>query len=238
MTFAFILSTLLLKDGAWVAIGASLLVVITFSYLAGFGWWFVFKRSLIAFPFALAAVTVLFTIPGEPIFSLKIGTRHVLVSEAGMIRFFSIMMRSWLSVQMAILLTATTQFPDIAHGLRHLRMPAVITTIVLFMYRYLFVLGEEAQRLMRARTARSARLPAQRGSSIWWRAKVAGYMVGQLLVRSFDRSERIYNAMLARGYRGEFLTIKPHEMESRDWLFGGVILMIIVIIQIIGAIRF
>jgi cobalt/nickel transport system permease protein len=98
-------------------------------------------------------------------------------------------------------------------------VPAVLVAIIAFMYRYLFVLADEAQRLLRARAARSARLPGARGGgSLGWRAAVVGHMAGQLFVRSLDRSERVYQAMQARGYRGELLTLAPHAMQRRDWL--------------------
>jgi cobalt/nickel transport system permease protein len=106
------------------------------------------------------------------------------------------------------------------------------------MYRYLFVLVDEALRLLRAREARSARLvnDGKHGGTIFWRAKVTGSMAGQLFVRSFDRSDKVYNAMLARGYRGQLLTMNPHIMIGRDWFFLGLGLVLIVILQVIGRI--
>jgi len=73
------------------------------------------------------------------------------------------------------------------------------------MWRYLFVLVDEAMRLMRARDSRSGALdPARRvGGSIAWRARAAGGMAGNLFMRSFERGDRIYDAMAARGYDGE-----------------------------------
>ena len=136
---------------------------------------------------------------------------------------------------MAILLTATTQFPDLMHALRHLRLPQILVAVISFMYRYLFVLADEAMRLLRARQARSAQLPGQKaGGSLWWRARVAGNMVGQLFLRSYDRSDRVYNAMLARGYRGHFLTLNPHAMQPFDWLAGGIALLILLGFQGVG----
>jgi cobalt/nickel transport system permease protein len=135
-----------------------------------------------------------------------------------------------LSLQMAILMTATTPFPDILHALRHLRVPAILVSIIAFMYRYLFVLVDEVARLLRARAARSARLPDhQGGGTIIWRAKVAGHMAGQLFVRSLDRSDRVYQAMLARGYRGSLLTMNPHVMRPLDWavLVGFAVFLIV-----------
>ncbi len=226
----FIISTALLPDGAWLAYMLS--------------WAFGHRRRsrcLISSPGSwsnarcssylscLAAVTIIFTLPGDVLWTGPFG---LTMSDAGLERFFSIMLRSWISVQMAILLTATTRFPDLLHALRHLRVPAILVSILAFMYRYLFVLADEVGRLLRARAARSARLPAQHGGrSIWWRAKIAGSMVGQLLLRSLARSDRVYQAMLARGYRGELLTMNPHHMAPFDWFVLCAALLLLLLLQ-------
>jgi cobalt/nickel transport system permease protein len=136
---------------------------------------------------------------------------------------------------MAILLTATTPFPDVLHALGHLRVPSVLVAIVAFMYRYLFVLTDEAQRLMRARAARSARPPGGGGGgTLRWRAQVTGSMAGQFFVRSYDRSERVYQAMLARGYSGRPLTSRPHALRRSDWAIGATVALCLLLIQIAG----
>ncbi len=235
-TLLFIVSNVLLPDGAWLAFVAAWLILLLVNRTAHFRFGYLFKRSFIALPFALAAVTVIFTQPGEPLASWVWGSRTIIISDAGLIRFVSIVIRSWLSVQAAILLTATTQFPDLMHALRHLKVPSILISIISFMYRYLFVLVDEALRLLRAREARSARLvnDGKHGGTVFWRAKVTGNMVGQLFVRSFERSDKVYNAMLARGYRGQLLTMNPHVMTRRDWLFLGLGLVLIVALQLIG----
>ncbi len=231
----FIVSNVLLPDGAWLAFALGWLFLMGLSRLAGVPSSFLLKRGFIVLPFALAAITVVFTLPGQPLLVLRVGSTDIVVSDAGLIRFVSIMIRSWLSVLMAILLTTTTQFPDVMHALRHLRVPAVIIAIVSFMYRYLFVLADEALRLLRAREARSAQGPAGTGGgSLRWRARVAGNMVGQLFLRSFERSDRVYNAMLARGYAGQLLTLNPHAMRRQDWLHGALALLAIVALQVVG----
>jgi cobalt/nickel transport system permease protein len=214
-----IVATVTLPDAAWVAILLALLVTFLFAYLANIGPFYALKRSFVAAPFALAAVTIIFTLPGQPVANVAIGGWNLTISDAGLTRFGSIVTRSWVAVQIAILMTATTRFPDMMHALRHLRMPTLIVAIVGFMYRYLALLSDEVFRLLRARESRSAGLPGYRmGGSIGWRANVAGNMAGQLFLRSYERSDRIYNAMLARGYQGEFLTINPHVMQTRDWI--------------------
>ena len=64
-----------------------------------------------------------------------------------------------------------------------------------------------------------------------WRAGGAGHMAGQLFVRSLDRSDRVYQAMLARGYRGELLTLAPHAKRPRDWVSLVISLAVIVALQ-------
>lgn len=59
-------------------------------------------------------------------------------------------------------------------------------------------------------------------------------MTGQLFLRSYERSDRIYNAMLARGYTGQLRTLHPHDMQSRDWLFAALSMFAILIFQLIG----
>lgn len=229
-TLAFILSVALLPDAAWPAYGAALLGVMGVVLAARLSPWLVVRRSLVGLPFLLAAVTVLF-IPGRAVLT---GPWGLEITDAGLARFGSILVRSLVSIQAAVWLTATTRFPDILHALRHLKAPAVLVSIIAFMYRYLFVLVEEVERLLRARAARSARLAGTRGGgSLRWRAAVAGHMAGQLFVRSLDRSDRVYHAMLARGYRGELLTLAPHAMRPLDWAALLLSLIFIAVLQLI-----
>lgn len=235
ITVLFIVANVFLPDGAWLAFASMWLLIALAGRLAQLALAAVLKRSLVALPFALAAVTIVFTQPGEPLATWHIAGRTITATDAGLVRFASIMLRSWISVQMALVLAMTTPFPDLMHALRHLRVPAALIAIVSFMYRYLFVLADEAGRLLRARTARSARPAAGAGGrSLLWRARTAGNMVGQLLLRSVERSERVYHAMAARGYRGRFLTMNPHVMVARDWLAGAVALAWLAAAQVIG----
>jgi cobalt/nickel transport system permease protein len=235
VTLAFIISNALLPDGAWIAFALAWVFVLLASALSGLGIGFTFRRSFIALPFALAAITVLFSIPGEPLFTVRLLMSNLTITDAGLLRFASIVVRSWLSVQMAILLVATTEFPKIVHALNHLRVPTVLTVIISFLYRYLFVLVDEVLRMLRARQARSAAVVGRNsGGSILWRARIAGHMAGQLFLRSYERSDRIYNAMLSRGFKGELMTIHPHQFQTRDWWIGAAAMLVLVILQIAG----
>ena len=129
VTLLFIISNVLLPDGAWLAFLLAWAFILWINLLAELKITYALKRSFIALPFALAAVTVIFTLPGEPMFTISIGSWQVTATDTGLIRFTSIVIRSWLSVQMAILLVATTQFPDLMHALRHLHFPHLLVAV-------------------------------------------------------------------------------------------------------------
>jgi cobalt/nickel transport system permease protein len=230
-----ILSNALLPDGAWPAFLLTFGLVLLAGTVAGLGPWFAVRRSFVALPFALAAVSVIVAMPGQPLAAWAVGPWTLVPTDAGLIRFASIVARSLLSVQAAILLTATTPFPDLLHALRHLRVPPIIVAIIAFMYRYLFVLTDEAARLLRAREARSAR-PAGGGGggTVLWRAGVAGHLAGQLFLRGYERSERVHGAMLARGYTGELRTLTSHAMQRADWVCAALAVAAVAAIQIVG----
>ena len=100
--------------------------------------------------------------------------------------------------------------------------------IISFMYRYLAVLGGEAGRMNRAKAvAIGRRRRVGGGGSLRWRAGVTGSMVGSLFLRSYERSERIYAAMLARGFQGELLREdladgrRARAVAGRAWSSGS-----------------
>ena len=222
----------LLPFGRWILYLAIWLGLLGVSLSARIGVGGLVKRSFVALPFALAALALPFTVPGEVIAQVPLVGWAITVE--GLVRAGSIVVKSWVSVQAAILLVMTTSLPDLMWALRTLRVPPVLVSIVSFMYRYLYVLAEEAGRLLRARAARSAALPGKKsGSSLIWRGRVAGYMVGSLMLRSFERSERIYNAMAARGYAGELRSVAAHHMTGRDgWVLGGTAVIVVVLLVV------
>ncbi len=235
ITVGFILSNALLPDGAWLSFGLTWGFLLLANMLSTLGVSFTFRRSFIALPFALAAVTVLFIRQGHPLTSFHFLIWNLTITDSGLIRFVSIVIRSWLSVQMAILLVTVTQFPDLIHAFEHLHVPKILTTIVAFLYRYLFVLSDEALRLMRARQARSAAASGRKaGGSFIWQARVTGHMAGQLFLRSYERSDRIYNAMLARGYTGNLRTLNPHHLHAGDWMFALISVFLLLWLQWLG----
>lgn len=231
---AFIFTCSLTPVGAWPVYILLLAMIFSVELLSELGILFYLKRALLALPFVLAALPLLVTSAGEPLLGLPFGLG---ISANGVERFASIAIKSWISVQAAILLATTTSFPDILSGLRALKIPRLLVAIIGLMWRYLFVIVDEVLRMLRARTARSGEtgLPGLRtGGSVLWRARVTGGMAGSLFLRSLDRSDRIYNAMLARGYDGEIRSMPQARSKPSDWMLLAGILAILVFLLFLG----
>jgi cobalt/nickel transport system permease protein len=192
---------------------------------------FIIKRSLLAFPFTLAALPLIFS-GKEPVVQLgSLLGWPVVLSLPGSEIFLSIVVKAWLSIMMVALLTVTTPFPKLLIALQQLKVPPLFIAVVGMMWRYLFVVRDEAVRLLRARSSRSGRVEAgiSSGGTLFWRAQVTGGMAGSLLLRSLERSERVYVAMLSRGYNGclpeeNTLPLRP---SDRAVLGVGLTLMIV-----------
>jgi len=129
------------------------------------------------------------------------------VVTAGWVSFLSIILRGLLSVQALLILIGSTGYYRLCRSMQRLGLPSVFTTQLLFVYRYLYVLIEEALAMRRARDARSF---GRRSYPL----KVWGTLVGQLLIRTFERAELISRAMLARGFTGR---IPADVFESPAW---------------------
>jgi len=171
------------------------------------------RKILIAAPFALVIGIFNPLLDREPV-----ATLGPFVLTGGWLSFFSILLRFGLTVGAALALVACTGMPGLAEGLARLGVPRVFVVQLLFLHRYLFVLAEESGRLLRSVALRSggARHPPLR---------VCGSLLGHLLLRSLDRSERVYRAMSARGFTGQVRTLRRATFRPADGVFAAVCLM-------------
>ncbi len=241
LAVAFILTCSLTPVSAWAVYILLFALILSIEILSTLGVGYVLKRASLAAPFILAALPVIFTVEGTELFSLPIGAWMLTASIEGLERFISIALKSWLSVQAAIVLSAVTPFPELLQAMRAVGIPRLLVAMFGLTWRYLFVLVDEALRLIRARAARSGvssstSLTSSRrtfgrakgeGGGIIWRAQVAGGMAGSLFLRGFERSDRIYTAMLSRGYDGEvrLMPIPAVDGVNKLILFAGLILL-------------
>jgi len=228
-TLAFVLATTSIPPGAWLSfllLAALVLVVILISRIPPVE---ALKHSTIALPFAaMVALSLPFTRAGQVMWAWRPFGWNLAVTDEGLLLFAAVVVKAWLSVLISGLLVATTSLPDLLKAMRALHVPVILTAVISFMYRYLFVLTDEAMRLQTAREARSA----GSGGSLLWRVRVLGGMIGSLFIRSYERSERIYVAMLSRGFAGEIRSLTHLNWKARDSWAGvgwGVALMTVTI---------
>ena len=226
-TLAFVVTASVLPASYWPGLLGLGLIIAAAIAAAGVPARVALGRSLVALPFALlAAASLPFLRPGPALLTLRLGPWRLAATTTGLEALGAVLARSWLSVLAAGLLTATTPFPDLLGALQGLGLPRLLVATVSFLYRYLFVLVDEAQRLWQARQARSATSHhARSGGSLGWRAQVLGGMVGSLFIRSYERSERIYQAMLARGFQGEVRSLGRRRLSRLDWQIGLALLL-------------
>jgi cobalt/nickel transport system permease protein len=230
-TLATILTITLVPVGGFIALLVVFVALTAAAITAGLGVLRLARGAIIAAPFLLAAVPLIFIRQGSPLGSIG----PLTISGEGLVLFGTIAMKSWLSVQVALLMTYTTPFHDLVDALRDLRVPRILVAIIGFMYRYLAVMGEEATRMLRARAARSAGTAGTRsGGSLAWRARVTGQMVGSLFLRSYERSERIYAAMQARGFEGTFRHLSSRPIPRRAWATFALLLLALIGLELVA----
>jgi cobalt/nickel transport system permease protein len=231
-TLAFIFAATLVPAGEWTAFGL-LAVLLAVAVAAGrLPALLVARRSALALPFLLVALPLLFTKPGDTLFTVPAVFWRWHATDAGLTALSTVLAKSLLSVAAAVVLTATTPSPELLRALRGVGVPRVIVTTVSFMYRYLSLIGEEALRLMRARACRSVRVDRRSGGSLSWRARVTGNMVGSLFLRSYERSERVFDAMTARGYDGELRTLAAPAIKALDLGLPAVVVALLIGIEV------
>ena len=136
-------------------------------------------------------------------------------------RFLALLLRAMLCLLLLLLLTSTTPFGELLRGFRKLGCPRILVLNLGFLYRYLFVFTEE---VLRMRQARDCRRVGQ--APLLAELRLIGSMLGALLLRSFERAERMHLAMLSRGYSGQFTVLAPRKFTWRDLIFlSGIALL-------------
>lgn len=146
---------------------------------------------------------------------LQIGALSI---SSGMISFMTLLLKGVFSLMASFLLIATTNIEQICYALSLLKIPDVLVTQILITYRYISLLLKEAGTMM---NAYSLRAPGQKGLhfSAW------GSFVGQLLIRSMDRSQNLYQSMQMRGFSGSFYYARKEKMKKADiaYLLGWIL---------------
>lgn len=168
----------------------------------------IIKRILIVGPLIIG-IGIL-----NPVFDRNTIIVGGMVISRGWITFLSIFIKGGLTVTASILLIATTGMDRFAAALRMLKVPKIFVLQLLLTYRYISVLIEEVSKMQRAY---SLRAPREKGV----RLSVWGSFAGQLLLRTFDRAERVYQSMSLRGFTGEYNTGDIAKVTFKDFTYLG-----------------
>ena len=163
------------------------------------------RRSLVALPFCLFAGIGNLLLDRAPLFHFG-----ALAVSGGMVSLLTLLVRTLLCTGAVLLLVAVTPFAKLTETLRNLHIPELLVTLLEMVYRYIGVLVEEAADMVTAFRLRS-------GGARWPRVREFGPFVGQLLLRSADRAERVYHAMQCRGFHN---SARQHRRNGAAWNGG------------------
>ena len=153
-------------------------------------------------------------------------TPYGFVVTGGVISMLTLMLKGFYCVLSAYILIATTSIEEICYALRSLHVPKIIVIVILLIYRYFGLMGNEANRIT---TAYMLRAPKQKGIHY----KAWGTLVGQWLLRSMDRAEMVYESMLLRGFRGDFW-VRKKNVSAKDVLYPVFWIVVFAVIRFIG----
>ncbi len=176
-------------------------------------------------PFAfvfLASVAVLFLVPGDAVVTLG----SVSVTDAGLERFGSVLGRAAVALTAAVVLVSTTRFHEMVHALHALHLPSAVTVSLGLAYRLLYVTVDEVERIQRAARSRNA------GAGAAKRRQLLVGVAGAVMRRSLVRSERTHRAMVARGFRGDFVGLYGPALDGRSVLVLAILILVVASVTI------
>jgi cobalt/nickel transport system permease protein len=115
-----------------------------------------------------------------------------------------------------VALIASTSIATLGHALNRLRIPEKIVHLLLLTYRYVFVIEQEYQRLVRATKIRGFRPKSNMHTY-----RTYAYLIGMLFVRASERAARVHQAMLCRGFKGKFYCLREFSFSRLDFVWSA-----------------
>jgi len=222
-----IILIVIIPPGKWLAYVPFLAIVLALILFHRLPLKKVLLRSISIIPFVLVITIFLPFFKGGPaIFSGQLWIFRINISQDGIVAMLSILIKAWLCMLSLIWLTTTTTITSLLEALRRLHFPAVMVMILSSMYRFIFVIIEETRRMKHARDCRLC------GEDRLIQFRSLGNLIGTLFIRSYERSERVYAAMLARGFDGTPRTVNTLRLRKSDFVFvaslGSVLIFVLV----------
>lgn len=203
----FVLTIVVTPREAFGAFAAFALILIALTFVGQIPISVVLRRLVIEIPFLAFALLLPIVGQGE-----RVDVLGASLSVAGLWGMWNILVKGTLGVATTVIMAATTPVPDLLHGLEHLRLPKVFVGICSFMIRYAEVVSGELHRMRVARISRGS-------DPRWiWQARATAASAGTLFIRSYERGERVYLAMVSRGYAGSMPMTEDHSAPADQWL--------------------
>ena len=158
--------------------------------------------------FLISFLLPFFSVNSDRVYSLGL----LNIYQHGLQTFIMINVKAVLTMFLSVIITSTTDFNMLLKGLEKLRLPQIMIVILSFMYRFIFLLIDETERMWMAYQSRYIHLP------FFVRIKFVARQIGVLFIRTYERGERVYQAMDARGFRGKVYTLNELHWQVRDTL--------------------
>jgi len=209
VAFCFVLLVAVSKSFsvAYIALSISILLVL----LARLPLGLVVKRLLAANSFIVFLwITLPITYGGEPLFE----PGPLSFAREGIVIAALITLKTNTIVLAIITLLATSTVASLGHALEGLGLPGRLSFLLLFSYRYIFVIHQEYLRLSRA-----AQMRCFQPATTIHTYKTVAYLFAMTLVKSYNRGNRIHQAMLLRGFNGHLIPLSHHNIVRRDIIF-------------------
>jgi cobalt/nickel transport system permease protein len=187
---------------------------------------FIFKRLKWVAIFIFAVLVILpFSVGKTELFSVY----FLSIYREGLRLAIIIALKAFSVILLMFPMLATMRFVTFIKALEQLRLPNKLVQIITFTYRYIFIILNELKHTIISIETRSYQKST-------WRLKLRalGSAIGMILIRSYERGERIFQAMRARGYSGRIETLDKFEMHGSDWAKAGSLLTIAIVIHVIS----
>ncbi|AWZ05253.1 MULTISPECIES: cobalt ECF transporter T component CbiQ [unclassified Streptomyces] len=205
-TFAFVIVVVSTPREAVWAFGLYAVLLAAAAAVARIPAGFLLRRLLIEVPFVAFAVLMPFVAEGERVEFLGMS-----LSVSGLWGAWNVLAKGTLGVAASVLLASTTELRALLLGLQRLKLPPLLVQIASFMIRYGDVISDELRRMSIARRSRGFEA---RGIRHWG---VLAKTAGALFIRSYERGERVYLAMVSRGYAGSMPVIDEVAATPTEW---------------------
>ena len=208
--FAFVLVVVATPREAFWAFGAYAALLAGAARLGRLPLGFVLRRLTIEAPFVAFAFFMPFFGQGD-----KVDVLGLPLYVDGLWAAWNILVKGTLGVATTVVLAGTTPVAELLRGMDRLHVPRVFTSIAGFMVRYLEVITDEMHRMSVARRSRGY-------DPRWlWQAKAVAVSAGALFIRSYERGERVYLAMVSRGFDGSLPVLAEEGgAPARQWAFS------------------